>query len=206
MHELSHALGLRHGGADEINYKPNYYSVMNYTWQVPDNIAADASYASSWKLDYSDQALPDLDTAHLDETAGFGGRFSIFVPVGPLPAHLERMGGPVDFNGDGIRGNDSDVAADINNVIAGTTPPPNGILHGFADWSHLRYYFLERSAFGASGNVEEPSARQPELTFEMFQQLSHFAPAARPRPSTAAATTPQTGGSSSEAASLTGID
>ncbi len=41
MHELGHTLGLEHGGRrdngslDETNCKPNYQSVMNYAWQVP---------------------------------------------------------------------------------------------------------------------------------------------------------------------------
>jgi hypothetical protein len=35
MHELGHTLGLRHGGADNENHKPNYHSVMNYTWTRP---------------------------------------------------------------------------------------------------------------------------------------------------------------------------
>src|SRR6476620_10168030 len=30
MHELGHNLDLHHGGADDINYKPNYLSVMSY--------------------------------------------------------------------------------------------------------------------------------------------------------------------------------
>lgn len=33
MHELGHNLGLSHGGADDVNYKPNYLSVMNYLFQ-----------------------------------------------------------------------------------------------------------------------------------------------------------------------------
>jgi hypothetical protein len=35
MHELGHTLGLRHGGDDHYNYKPNYFSVMNYMYQLP---------------------------------------------------------------------------------------------------------------------------------------------------------------------------
>ncbi|MCB2018069.1 MAG: hypothetical protein KDF54_11270 [Hydrogenophaga sp.] len=37
MHELGHNLGLRHGGDEEVQYKPNYLSVMNYlyVWDVP---------------------------------------------------------------------------------------------------------------------------------------------------------------------------
>lgn len=34
MHELGHTLGLRHGGEDDIPNKPNYYSVMNYFYQM----------------------------------------------------------------------------------------------------------------------------------------------------------------------------
>ncbi len=72
MHELGHTLGLHHGGADDIRFKPNYYSVMNYTWQYP----ADG-YWDVWRLDYSEFELPPLDEADLDETAG------ITPPSGP---------------------------------------------------------------------------------------------------------------------------
>ncbi len=34
MHELGHNLGLRHGGHDDVNDKPNYLSVMNYLYQL----------------------------------------------------------------------------------------------------------------------------------------------------------------------------
>lgn len=30
LHELGHNLGLQHGGVDDLNFKPNYSSVMNY--------------------------------------------------------------------------------------------------------------------------------------------------------------------------------
>jgi hypothetical protein len=34
MHELGHALGLHHGGRDDVQWKPNYLSVMNYSFQM----------------------------------------------------------------------------------------------------------------------------------------------------------------------------
>jgi hypothetical protein len=33
MHELGHNLGLKHGGGDGVNNKPNYISIMNYSFQ-----------------------------------------------------------------------------------------------------------------------------------------------------------------------------
>jgi hypothetical protein len=46
MHELGHNLGLRHGGDDDVNFKPNYPSVMNY-WLTMTRI-----------IDYSSGTLP----------------------------------------------------------------------------------------------------------------------------------------------------
>jgi hypothetical protein len=51
MHELGHNLGLEHGGDDELNYKPNYLSVMNYTFQMP-------YIVPNRPLDYSRWVLP----------------------------------------------------------------------------------------------------------------------------------------------------
>ena len=32
MHELGHNLGLDHGGDEDLNFKPNYISIMNYAF------------------------------------------------------------------------------------------------------------------------------------------------------------------------------
>ena len=69
MHELGHNLGLLHGGGDNINYKPNYLSVMNYRWQytwIPNTIVGP-------RLDYSRQTLLTLDERALVEVAGVLG-------------------------------------------------------------------------------------------------------------------------------------
>ena len=67
MHELGHNLGLHHGGEqgddDAFNYKPNYLSLMNYSFQlrgIPD----------ANRLDYSRSDLPDLNENSLDENVG----------------------------------------------------------------------------------------------------------------------------------------
>jgi hypothetical protein len=42
MHELGHNFGLQHGGSDSVNHKPNYMSVMNYSYQSLGIPVADA--------------------------------------------------------------------------------------------------------------------------------------------------------------------
>jgi Bacterial Ig domain len=66
MHELGHALGLGHGGDENINYKPNYLSVMNYRFQIP--LLTNADDPDTPILDYSREALPELDERQLYET------------------------------------------------------------------------------------------------------------------------------------------
>jgi len=34
MHEIGHNFGLRHGGGEDANFKPNYFSIMNYLYQL----------------------------------------------------------------------------------------------------------------------------------------------------------------------------
>ncbi|MBK7586416.1 MAG: PQQ-binding-like beta-propeller repeat protein [Myxococcales bacterium] len=65
MHELGHTLHLEHGGADSLNYKPNYPSVMNYSFQSDLN--------SKRRLDYSRAELLLLDEANLNESIGVPG-------------------------------------------------------------------------------------------------------------------------------------
>jgi hypothetical protein len=53
MHELGHNLNLRHGGFEDVNYKPNYLSVMNYSFQFDWWVGK-----NSRPLDYSRWVLP----------------------------------------------------------------------------------------------------------------------------------------------------
>lgn len=63
MHELGHTLGLRHGGDDDVNLKPNYLSIMNYLFQVTGLVGTNA-------VNYSDYVLPALDENNLNEEKG----------------------------------------------------------------------------------------------------------------------------------------
>lgn len=66
MHELGHNLSLNHGGNDTTNYKPNYMSVMNYSYQVTGGMTTLGSTGSA-ALTYSGQDNGDLPETDLRE-------------------------------------------------------------------------------------------------------------------------------------------
>ncbi len=82
MHELGHNLGLRHGGFENRNWKPNYNSVMNYRHQFT-GVDTDGNTFGNGGLDYSWGVNNTIDESAVRE------------PLGVL-------GFPVDFNADGV--------------------------------------------------------------------------------------------------------
>src|SRR5437016_3284894 len=66
MHELGHNLGLNHGGLDDIGYKPNYLSVMNYMFQR----VGVANLSIYGHFDYSRFTVPDVNENALSNTVG----------------------------------------------------------------------------------------------------------------------------------------
>ena len=113
MHELGHNLGLRHGGENEVNDKPNYLSVMNYLYTLTgigpttgqgagdryglsrhsvgtygDLVDSPTNNPGSFVIDYSDGSSASLNERNLDENNGLG-----------------RGATWVDFNDDGTRQN-----------------------------------------------------------------------------------------------------
>ena len=70
MHELGHTLGLEHGGRlPEPDFKPNYLSVMNYSFATTGLLRLTRGNG----LQYSRWSLPDLDEFALVETNGIDG-------------------------------------------------------------------------------------------------------------------------------------
>jgi mannan endo-1,4-beta-mannosidase len=141
MHELGHNLGLHHGGADSVNCKPNYLSVMNYTLQVP--------YMDPTRpLDYSRFETLTLEEDSLTETNGIGqfddleGRYVIHGVDGFDTYSLIGGTGDIDWNGNGdLEG--FVTAADVNwlDVIGSCGESPGDELTGHDDWSNLVYNF-----------------------------------------------------------------
>jgi hypothetical protein len=190
MHELGHNLGLHHGGggsdylgnaidtlSGEAPDKPNYYSVMNYLWQMPYRLPANPNpeqqaYHDSWTLDYSRKALPTLDESHLVEADGIQGNpnhtlplvRALVTPTGPVPTPtgaFAKEAGPVDWNRNSIP-DANPYSLDINGDGHITQ------LVGQEDWSQLSYYFLESPAVQTHG---APSPVESELTPDMLYPI-----------------------------------
>ena len=171
MHELGHTLGLDHGGGDPINYKPNYHSVMNYTWTVPGFVASTNPYWQSWILDYSNAVWPTLDESNLIEAAGIGGHVVDSVPVGPLApaARLVLENGVVDWNADGFL-TPFPVQANVNQVPPNAASPANQLLVGYNDWVSL-VYFNNSPNFG-SGVYGQVTPMDHAITPEIVESLA----------------------------------
>ncbi|MFP8777848.1 hypothetical protein [Hydrogenophaga sp. RWCD_12] len=143
MHELGHNLGLRHGGNEDKNYKPNYLSVMNYLkdgvspgntfWPFREWQEAFGSVRCSqgsthpqcsadpvpFVIDYSDGSSLPLNEAALYEGANVGrgaltGVYADWDEDGSLGATAVSR----DLNGDGVVG----FLGDYNDWAALTLP------------------------------------------------------------------------------------
>jgi hypothetical protein len=142
MHELGHTLGLRHGGGDNINCKPNYLSVMSYTHQIDNN------YVFGRVLDYSRSNLATLNENSLNEVFGIGGLPNLKTAYGPFPALMSLADMAIDWNRNG-NATDMNVFADINH-LSSSNFGCNGvgtILKGYDDWRNLQYNFRASSDF-----------------------------------------------------------
>lgn len=158
MHELGHTLNLQHGGSDSINYKPNYYSVMNYTWTLPNFVSTPGpgSYAAFWPLDFSRAVWPVLNEAGgLLENTGINAPVNIRVPVGPMNprAALRWTQGAIDFDYTGQL--TPNATADVNFVAAGSQSPGE-TLTGHDDWSSLQLALTGHANFsdGPAGGTD----------------------------------------------------
>jgi len=109
VHELGHNLGLLHGGDEDVNYKPNHFSSMNYLYQLsgiatPGNNEGDRYY----KHFFDGNSSCGSQTLTNDKT----GPTSLFV-IG----YSEGLSGNIDesdvLESDGFKNTNSD-AVDLN--------------------------------------------------------------------------------------------
>ncbi|QQO56208.1 MAG: hypothetical protein N838_25455 [Thiohalocapsa sp. PB-PSB1] len=69
MHEFGHNLGLRHGGNENTNRKPNYISIMSYNYQLG-GLRFDGIDGN---LDYSSLRINSVSESSLNELLAFSG-------------------------------------------------------------------------------------------------------------------------------------
>jgi hypothetical protein len=137
MHELGHNLSLRHGGPDNLNWKPNYPSIMNYyfAWKgVPGGLYGGTNYS---------EAAITLDELTLKESEGLpssvGPVSLIGYQTGRLcpdrTQELTSFGSSVDWNCDKIIMPPSDPGQTVDVTGDGHITP----LTGRNDWATLNF-------------------------------------------------------------------
>jgi Bacterial TSP3 repeat len=137
MHELGHNLGLRHGGNENVNRKPNYFSVMSYTYQVVGLHKGGVDGV----LDYSRVRVAGLSENALNEFAGMAAvaptTEADLLPLRPkfgTTLALGNASGPLDFNLSSAFNVDV-VAADLN----GNGTKTDSFIASQNDWLALIY-------------------------------------------------------------------
>jgi hypothetical protein len=161
MHELGHNLGLWHGGIEDepgttYNCKPNYLSVMNYTFMY------DYAWVNGRPLDYSRRKLLDLDKAHLNENLGIGGSAGDKTAFGPpfVRQGYTTVNRSIDASG-AINWNGGALEADVSEPginrfpMAGCNTGAGSVLKGHDDWSNLLYEFRATTDY-ADGIHQSP--------------------------------------------------
>ena len=170
MHEFGHNLGLRHGGNENVNYKPNHYSVMNYMYQfaglsaTPDSAYAAERYylanglkgvtycglvenspcSDKFLMSYSDGTGAPIDEARLSE-AGNIGRGS-------------AGGAYADWDDNGIY-TDGAFGRNIN--------PLDGyartVLKDYDEWGNLQIVFSREFSGSSSGRAIADKPALPRI-------------------------------------------
>lgn len=158
MHELGHTLNLRHGGGDDENCKPNYMSIMSYSYEHNSKGLATGfgpelegkEIRLERALDYSRELLDALNETDLDELAGVGGPVGRRVIYGvDGKRHIGPSDAAVDWNADGVI--EVGVEEDINFLDRSgcrNASPGDPEVHGHDDWANVIYGFRHSHYFG----------------------------------------------------------
>lgn len=159
MHELGHNLGLTHGGGgDNTNFKPNYYSIMNYLYQLNglDASPSGINAYQRWRKEKGDgtPSRCDLANSSCNSPSEFiisysDGTSSSLNETNLLEANNigrgSTNGAYADWNLNGLK-TTSTLSIDLNADGVKTT------LTDYDDWSNLMLPFSRyfQSQFGVS--------------------------------------------------------
>lgn len=158
MHELGHNLGLRHGGEDHTQWKPNYLSVMSYAFQTR-GLMIDSTQGH---FDYSRYDLADLNENNLSEASGINIPGSVTQTLGTRyfcgqdNMQLDWDASQADWNCDGDE-SDTGVNANINQGVWWNNNTTLGTLTSQNDWLNLIYTGGAIGAPGASIQLPDTS-------------------------------------------------
>lgn len=158
MHELGHNLDLRHGGGTDVQYKPNYLSVMNYLFQT----RGLRENSLDGIFDFSSHEQATLNESQLDERVGLEDALSeqgtrhYCAHVDPDTIKwvyelqvVNYANYPIDWNCSGI----ISVEPIFENINANGGSDGNNELLGFDDWKNIRLGGGGVGGFGASQNL-----------------------------------------------------
>ena len=160
MHELGHNLGLDHGGDEEVNFKPNYVSVMNYLYQLD-------IFKSGRALDFSSGNKIPLPESGLNEILGVGSAVNV---VWRLPdGRFGRSDGSltIDWNFDGNLS--VGVRVNLNNFPEEPSTDNNETLTDYNDWKNLFYRFKNTKNFNL-GVIEIPHNEMTAEEYEIMKE------------------------------------
>ena len=166
IHELGHNLGLTHGGADNVNNKPNYLSIMNYSYQL----TGVPQTAGGAYFGYSTRSQISLNESALNEAAGLGPAAAgnqLYWWTGGT-RHQARADAAIDWNWNGAI-NAGTVKQDINKDNAvGTLNAPNDLQNLSLAVGTKGKAYSGRTARSAPVPLV---AESNELTYELARQL-----------------------------------
>ncbi|WP_051259042.1 carbohydrate-binding protein [Chitinibacter tainanensis] len=153
MHELGHNLGLRHGGFENTNDKPNYYSIMNYLYQLQ-GLGQSATSAGALQRYYLKRGYYSLNSCSI-EGGPCGNTFRIDYSDGSG----ERLNESALLESALIgRGSSAGLYADWNNsrtqdgasyALDLNADGSLGYLQDYDDWGNINLRFARTS----SGNA-----------------------------------------------------
>jgi hypothetical protein len=185
MHELGHNLGLRHGGFEDNNYKPNYFSVMNYLYQL--NGLAVIGAGSEGDRYYFEYGMKGINAYSLLSNgpnrplAAFAFDYSSGTGINIVESAINEAlglgrGGSawVDYNNNSA--NDGALSLNINSAWSTTT---GETLKDWDDWNNL-FLTFQRTWYGDLGaTAATPGYFAYPIMQNDAQELSPPCPSAR---------------------------